>query len=145
MKRAVRYFFKALGYIFLAFFSYALAFSAIDIYNDFAYDKAILKHTPYGYVPVLHNPNDYGSWNTKVKSGDFVYVEDWTSAINGRIVFAKVKSKTYTGYINQEMLVETNINVYPIISVLLLCLILVLLMRKFYKLLIHRQIVLGKN
>lgn len=144
MRRAVRYFFKALGYSFLALFSYVLVFSAMDIYNDFAYDKAVLKHTPYGYVPVLHNPTDYTNWNTKVKSGDFVYVEDWTSAANGRIIFAKVKSRQYTGYINQEMLVEANINLFPIISVLLLSLIMFLLSRKFYKLL-HTQIVFSKN
>ena len=145
MKRLIRYVFKALGYIMLLVVVYSLSISALDIYNDFAYDKAILKHTPYGYTPLLENPKDYSSRVSNVKGGDFVYVEDWTSAINGRVVFAKVKSRLSTGYVNQDMLVETNINIKPIISVLLLGFIFIVLLKKFYNTFLHREIVLSKN
>ena len=141
MKRLVRYVFKALGIFLLLVFTYSLALSALDIYNDFAYDKAVMKHTPYGYTPLLEDPQDYGSWLGHVKSGDFVYVEDWTSAENGRVVFAKVKSKLSTGYVNQDMLVETNINVMPVISVLLLGLISVYWFRKLYLLLTQKPLI----
>jgi hypothetical protein len=140
MKRLIRYVFKALGILLLTAFTYSLALSALDIYNDFAYDKAILKHTPYGYTPILEDPHDYGSWLSRVKGGDFVYVEDWTSAVNGRVVFAKVKSKLNTGYINQDLLVETNINIIPIVSILLLGIIVVYWSRKLYNLFIHKPI-----
>ena len=118
------------GVLFIAV--YVLVNSSLDIYNNFAYDRAILKYTPYGYMPILSNPYDYHSEVANVKGGDFVYVEDWTSAYNGRIVFARVKSKLSTGYVNQEMLVETNINVKPVISVLLLSMMFVYLMKRFY-------------
>ncbi len=120
MRRAVRIFSKALGYIILGISTYALINSSLDIYNNFVYDKAVLRYTPYGYVPLLNDPNDYQSSNAEVKGGDFVYVENWESADNGRIVFAKVKSKLHTGYVNRRMLVEANLNVMPVISVLLL-------------------------
>ncbi len=140
MKRLLRYFFKALGIFLLICLTYSLALSALDIYNDFAYDKAVMKHSPYGYTPLLEDPNDYGSWLSHVKNGDFVYVEDWTSATNERIVFAKVKSKLQTGYVNQDMLVEANINVIPIFSVLFLGLIVIYWSRKLYNLVIHKFI-----
>lgn len=120
MRRAARIFSKALGYIILGISTYALINSSLDIYNNFVYDKAVLRYTPYGYVPLLNDPNDYQSSNAEVKGGDFVYVENWKSADNGRIVFAKVKSKLHTGYVNRRMLVEANLNVMPVISVLLL-------------------------
>jgi hypothetical protein len=94
----------------------------MDIYNNFAYDKAILKDSPYGWTPLLRDPQNYGSGDGMVLSGEFVYVEDWLSAYNQqtKIAFAKVKSKLKEGYVNRELLVETNINVKPIISALLL-------------------------
>lgn len=106
--------------------------SSLDIYNNFAYDKAVLRYTPYGYVPLLDNPNDYHSSNADVKGGDFVYVENWESADNGSVVFAKVRSKLSSGYVNRRMLVEANINVLPIFSVVMLSLILVFTVRKVY-------------
>lgn len=118
--------------MFLSFLTYALVNSSLDIYNNFAYDKAILKYTPYGYMPLLKNPYDYHSEVANIKGGDFVYVEDWTSAYNGRVVFAKVKSKLNSGYMNQDMLVETNINIMPIISVLMLSFMFVYTFKKFY-------------
>lgn len=141
MKRLIRYVFKALGFFLLLVFVYSLSISALDIYNDFAYDKAVMKHSPYGYTPLLEDPHDYSSWLSHVKSGDFVYVEDWTSAMNGRVVFAKVKSKLNTGYVNQEMLVETNINLIPILSVLLLGLISAYWFRKLYNLIIQKTLI----
>jgi hypothetical protein len=140
VKRVIQYVFKALGFFLLIVFTYSLALSALDIYNDFAYDKAVLKHTPYGYTPILENPHNYSSGLSYVKSGDFVYVEDWTSAVNGRIVFAKVKSKLNTGYVNQDMLVEANINVFPILSVLFLSLIVIYCIRKLYIIFIHKPL-----
>lgn len=145
MNRVIHLAFKALGNLMLIFLVYTLIISALDIYNDFAYDKAILKHSPYGYTPMLEDPNDYGSWQSKLKNGDFVYVEDWTSAVNGRVVFAKVKSKLNTGYVNQDLLVETNINVMPVFSVMLLGFIFTLLFRKFYNLYHRKEIVFSKN
>lgn len=108
--------------------------SALDIYNNFAYDKAILKDTPYGWTPLLRDPQNYGSGEGMVLSGEFVYVEDWLSAYNQktRISFAKVKSKLREGYVNKDLLVETNINVKPIISVLLLLGIFGYSMRKLF-------------
>lgn len=123
---------KALGLLLLVFAVYSLINSSLDIYNNFAYDKAILRETPYGYAPLLNNPYDYHSGDVNVKSGDFVYVEDWLSAYNGRVAFAKVKSKLNSGYINREMLVETNINVMPIVSVLLLSFIFIVTLKKLY-------------
>ena len=44
---------KALGIILLGIVTYALVNSSLDIYNNFAYDKAVLRNSPYGYVPML--------------------------------------------------------------------------------------------
>jgi hypothetical protein len=145
MRRVIRTLFKALKTAAIAVTAYVLVVSALDIYNDFAYDKAVLKHSPYGYVPLLENPHDYSSGVSDIKGGDFVYVEDWTSAINGRVVFAKVKSKLNTGYINQDMLVETNLNIKPVLAVLLLGFIFVYTLRKLYNLYHNKNIVLGEN
>ncbi|MGH2575252.1 MAG: hypothetical protein ACRDFC_06085 [Ignavibacteria bacterium] len=112
--------------------TYILANSALDIYNTFAYEKAIVKDSPYGYTPLLVSPNDYTSSEKKILSGEYVYVEDWLSAYNNKVVFAKVKSKLSEGYINKELLVQTNLNVRPIISVLLLSLILAFSTRKIF-------------
>ena len=120
----------------LALVIYVLLNSALDIYNNFAYDKAIVRESPYGFIPMLDNPANYTIANDQIKSGDFVYVEDWISGNNGRVIFAKVKSKLNEGYINRELLTQTNINVKPIISVLLLILILFLFIRKIF---IHIQ------
>lgn len=127
---------KALGLVFLFFIAQALVNSSLDIYNNFAYDKAILRSTPYGYVPLLQDPGNYQSASSEIKGGDFVYVENWESAKNGRIVFAKVRTKLNSGYVNNKMLVEANINVIPIFSVLLLGLMLFYSFRKIYQKLI---------
>jgi hypothetical protein len=114
--------FKILLGLLMFIISVILVNSAMDFYNNFAYDKAILKDTPYGWTPLLRDPQNYGSGEGMVLSGEFVYVEDWLSAYNQqtKIAFAKVKSKLREGYVNRDLLVETNINVKPIISVLLL-------------------------
>jgi hypothetical protein len=132
MRRALIIFFEALSVLLLAAIMYVLVNSSLDVYNNFAYDKAILRDTPYGYAPLLENPYDYNSGLKNVKSGEFVYVEDWLSAYNGRVVFAKVKSKLNSGYINRDMLVETNINIIPIISVLLLGFMFMYTLKKLY-------------
>lgn len=132
MKRVTLLILKALFFVVLFAVIYQMVNSSLDIYNNFAYDKAVLRYTPYGYVPLLDDPNDYHSSNADVKGGDFVYVENWESADNGSVVFAKVRSKLSSGYVNNRMLVETNINVMPIISVLMLSLILVFAIRKVY-------------
>ena len=132
MKSASLLILKALFFVILFSLIYQMVNSSLDIYNNFAYDKAVLRYTPYGYVPLLDNPNDYHSSNADVKGGDFVYVENWESADNGSVVFAKVRSKLSSGYVNNRMLVETNINVMPIFSVLMLTLILVFTVRKVY-------------
>ena len=132
MKRASLLILKALFFVILFSLIYQMVNSSLDIYNNFADDKAVLRYTPYGYVPLLDNPNDYHSSNADVKGGDFVYVENWESADNGSVVFAKVRSKLSSGYVNNRMLVETNINVMPIFSVLMLTLILVFTVRKVY-------------
>lgn len=115
---------------------YVLLNSSFDLYNNFAYDKAILRENPYGYTPLLKDVYNYHSAAKNIKSGDFVYVEDWISAYNGRVVFAKVRSKFDWGYINKDLLVETNINVLPVFSSLTLfvCFIILfrLLIRKIY-------------
>ena len=129
---------KALGIILLGIVTYALVNSSLDIYNNFAYDKAILRNSPYGYVPMLEAPDNYYKWKTNIKGGEFVYVENWESARNGRIVFAKVKSKLNTGYINNKMLVEANINVMPVFSVLALGVMFVITFRKIYNI-INRE------
>ena len=127
--------------IFIFFAVYVLVNSALDIYNNFAYDKAILRESPYGYSPLLEDPKNYGSTLVNIKSGDFVYVEEWLSAYNGRIVFAKVKSKLNSGYVNKDMLVQANINVKPIISVMLLSFMLVVMVKKLYNKMSLKQIV----
>ncbi|HMQ80009.1 MAG TPA: hypothetical protein PKE39_06680 [Ignavibacteria bacterium] len=132
MKRIALLVIKALFFVILFSLIYQMVNSSLDIYNNFAYDKAVLRYTPYGYVPLLDNPNDYRSSNADVKGGDFVYVENWESADNGSIVFAKVRSKLSTGYVNRRMLVEANINVMPIISVLILSFLIVFAVRKIY-------------
>lgn len=132
MRRVLSAIVKSFGLLLLVLITYVLCNSSLDIYNNFAYDKAILRDTPYGYAPLLQDPNDYHSGDVNVKSGEFVYVEDWLSAYNGRVVFAKVKSKLNTGYLNREMLVETNINVMPIVSVLLLSFMFVITLKKLY-------------
>ncbi len=123
---------KALFFLMLCAITYQMVNSSLDIYNNFAYDKAVLRLTPYGYVPLLQNPYDYKSGDSQVKGGDFVYVENWESADNGRVVFAKVKSKFHTGYVNNRLLVEANINVMPIVSVILLGFMMILLLRIFF-------------
>ena len=118
--------------VFLLLCVTVLVNSALDIYNNFAYDKAIIKDSPYGSAPLLANPKDYGSANSLIKSGDFVYVVDWLSAYENNIAFAKVKSKLKEGYINNKLLIETNINVKPLISLFFLMLILLYFSRKIY-------------
>jgi hypothetical protein len=145
LQRVLRNLFKALKAGVLVFTAYLLVISALDIYNDFAYDKAVLKHSPYGYIPLLENPADFGSSVSNIKNGEFVYVEDWTSAVNGRVVFAKVKQKLNTGYVNQDMLVEANINVFPIISILLLGAIIIYTLKKLHNFYHNRNIVFSKN
>lgn len=133
MARVSRYIFKALLVIFTVSFCIVLLNSAFDIYNDFAYDKAIVKESPYGHTPMLQNVNNYSSGSRFVKSGDYVYVEDWLSAHNGRIAFATVRSGFDRGYINREMLVETNINIMPVFSTLILLIITFVFFRNLIK------------
>jgi hypothetical protein len=111
---------------------FVLINSSLDIYNNFAYDKAILKDTPHGWTPFLQNPQDWGSANGIVLSGEFVYVVDWLSAYNNRVAFARVKSKLKEGYINRDLLVETNVNLKPIISVFFLSIIFAYTFKKLY-------------
>ncbi|MCC6866576.1 MAG: hypothetical protein IT280_10500 [Ignavibacteria bacterium] len=132
MKRTVVYVFKVFALIVFFAIVYQLVNSSLDIYNNFAYDKAVLRSTPYGYIPLLDNPFNYNSVNSNVKGGDYVYVENWESADNGRIVFAKVRSKLNTGYINNRLLVEANINIIPIFSVLMLFGIFTYILRKLF-------------
>jgi len=133
MTRGYRYFFKALFVAFTVSLFIVLLNSAFDIYNDFAYDRAILRENPYGYTPMLKNVNDYSSGSRFIKGGDYVYVEDWLSAHNGRIAFAKVRSKFDWGYINKDLLVETNINVLPVFSSLILIFMTVMILRSLIK------------
>lgn len=99
--------------------SVILISNSLDLYNIFVYENVYLKPTPYGYVPILENPSDYSSVVINVKGGSFLYVEDWTRAVNGKVVFAKIRTGLNEGFINQEMLVRTSINPYPIISFLM--------------------------
>lgn len=124
---------KILGYLTLIGLIYLLYFSLLDFYNNFAYDKAILKDSPYGFTPMLKDPKDMSSVNQTVKSGDYVYVVDWLSAYNSKVVFAKVKFGLKEGYINKDLLVEANFNVLPILSALILFAMLLLTVRKAYK------------
>lgn len=124
---------KSFTFVLTAGLIYILSFSALDIYNNFAYDKAILKDSPYGYTPMLSNPKDYSSMNNEIKSGEYVYVMDWLSAYNSKVVFAKVKSRFNEGYINKDLLVQANLNLNPIISSLLILMIFIFSARKAYK------------
>lgn len=134
MRKILNVFFKALLGLFIFIFTALLVNSAMDFYNNFAYDKAILKDSPYGWTPLLKDPQNYSSGDGMVLSGEFVYVEDWLSAYNQntRISFAKVKSKLKEGYVNRDLLVETNINVKPILSVLLLTGVFIYSARKLF-------------
>ena len=132
MKRVPLLILKALFFLMLFAVTYQMVNSSLDIYNNFVYDKAVLRLTPYGYVPLLQDPFDYKSAGAEVKGGDFVYVENWESADNGRVVFAKVRSKFSTGYVNNRLLVGANINVMPIVSVLLLGFMMFLTIKKIY-------------
>ena len=134
MRKILRLSFKALSVLLLFITALILMNSALDIYNNFAYDKAILKDSPYGYTPLLKDPQNYSSGESRILSGEFVYVEDWLSAYNQntRIAFAKVKSKLNEGYVNRDLLVQTNINVKPIISVLLLTFVFIYSARKLF-------------
>ena len=134
MRKLFRISFKTLMMLFLLVVSVVLMNSAMDIYNNFAYDKAILKDTPYGWTPLLEDPMDYSSGDGMVLAGEFVYVEDWLSAYNNntRIAFAKVRSKMKAGYINKELLVQTNLNIKPVVSALLLLIVFVYSARKLY-------------
>lgn len=116
---------KFIASIFLLGISVILINSSLDIYNNFAYEKAIIKQTPYGSTPLLQNPKDYTSADGFIKSGDFVYVVDWLSDYNGRIIFAKVKTKLKEGYINKDLLVKTNINLIPIFAILTVLIIII--------------------
>jgi hypothetical protein len=133
LKRGIGFLFKALLLLFLVFVTEALINSSLDIYNSFAYDKAILRYTPYGYVPLLNSPMDYRNSSSKVKGGEFVYVENWESADNGSVVFAKVRSKFSSGYVNKRMLVRANMNIMPVVSVLLLGTMFFFTIIKIYK------------
>lgn len=133
MSGPARYFFKALLVISLTAVCIILLNSSFDLYNDFAYDKAIVKDNPYGHTPLLQNVNNYSSSSSSVKGGDYVYVEEWLAAHNGRIAFSRVRSKFDWGYINREMLVETNINVLPVISTLILLMIVFFIVKNLVK------------
>ena len=144
-RKIFRFLSAGAGYFLLIITGIILFNSALDVYNNFAYEKAILKDSPYGLTPLLVNPKDYGSADGFVKCGDFVYVEDWVSAANGKIIFAKVRSRLREGYINKELLVSTHINLKPIIAVLLLCLMLVFITRKVFTKLSNHNIVFIEN
>lgn len=146
MKQVMLKALKALLFSILVLIIIQLVNSSLDIYNNFAFDKAVMRTSPYGYIPLLNNPNNYSESNAEIKGGDFVYVENWESADNGSVVFAKVRSKFSSGYVNNRLLVETNINVMPVFSVIMLLLITAAAARKVY-LLIHKdhKIVFSKN
>jgi hypothetical protein len=107
--------------------------STLDVYNNFAYDKAVVRDSPYGSTPLLTNPGDFKSADGQMKNGDYVYVVDWLSAYENKIPFAKVKSKLKEGFINNRLLVETNLNIKPVISVLLLVSLMIYFTRKIFK------------
>ncbi len=134
MRKLLRISFKTFMALCILIVSVVLMNSALDIYNNFAYDKAILKESPYGWTPLLSDPQDYSSGDGMILSGEYVYVEDWLSAYNQstRIAFAKVKSKLKEGYVNKELLVETNLNIKPIISAFLLLIVLAYSARRIY-------------
>jgi len=132
IRKYFSYFFKFIGFLFLVLVLYILSNSALDIYNNFAYEKAILVENPYGYAPLLQDPKFYTSGTKDVLCGEYVYVKDWLSAYNGDIIFAKVRYKLNEGYINRDLLVETNINIKPIFSVLCLLFMFVYSFKKLY-------------
>lgn len=132
VRKILNYSIEGLKIIILFLFVWVLLNSALDIYNNFAYDKAILRDSPYGGVQMLGDPRNFSSSQGYIRSGEYVYVEDWLSAVNGRVEFAKVRSKLKQGYINKDLLVQTNINLMPIVSILLLCFIFYLYSRKLY-------------
>lgn len=125
--------FKALACMLFAVVIFILINSALDLYNDFTYDRAILKDSPYGYTPILQDPKDYSSMNSEIRSGEYVYVVDWLSASNTRVVFAKVKSKFKEGYVNKDLLVQANMNINPVLSSMLLLTIFIFSAVKAYK------------
>jgi hypothetical protein len=133
MRKKTKILFNSLRFTLLLALVYFLFNSALDVYNNFAYDKAILKDSPYGYSPMLLNPRDYSSINHEIRSGEYVYVMDWLSAYNSRVVFAKVKSKLDEGYVNKDLLVQANMNVNPLVSSILLIMILIFSVRRVYK------------
>jgi hypothetical protein len=124
--------FKALLVLIIFCTLVILVNSALDIYNTFAYDKAIIKDSPYGYTPLLRDPNNFMSSQGRMLSGEFVYVEDWLSAYHNHVAFAKVKSKLKEGYINKDLLVETHLNIKPMISVIVLLLMLIYSLKRFF-------------
>jgi hypothetical protein len=132
MKFFLKILFKAVFISIVCIIIYKAFNSSIDIYNNFAYDRAITRNTPYGYIPLLNDYNNYSDYDYKIKGGDYVYVENWQAASNGKIIFAKVRSQFNSGYINNRLLVGANINVVPIVSVLLLIFLSVILIRKVY-------------
>lgn len=115
--------------------------SALDIYNTFAYDKAIVKDSPYGSVPMLEDPKVWNNYTTSIHSGDFVYVEDWLCAYNNNISFAKVKSKLNSGYMNQDLLIPVALNIKPVISVFILSILLFIVTFKIIRKFINYNIV----
>jgi len=133
MRKRSKILLNCLGCILILSLVYVLSYSTLDIYNNFAYDKAILKDSPFGYTPMLKDPGDYSSMNNEIRSGEYVYVVDWLSAYNSRVVFAKVKSKLDEGYVNKDLLVQANLNINPVVSLSLLLTILILSIRKAYK------------
>ena len=128
-----RLIFNILAFTAFAGVSSILISSALDLYNNFAYDRAVLRDSPYGYTPLLSDPKDYSTASREIRSGDYVYVVDWLSAYNSRVVFAKVKSRLSEGYINKDLLVQTNINILPVLSSVILLTILILSLRITYK------------
>ena len=132
MKKIKSFFLKFFEFLFLGIVTFILIRSSLDIYNNFAYDRAIIKDSPYGYTPLLKDPLNYTNINKDIYSGEYVYVVDWLSAYNGKVAFAKVKSRLEEGYVNKELLVETHLNVKPIISIILLIFIFTFLMNKSY-------------
>ncbi|RPI13245.1 MAG: hypothetical protein EHM58_18835 [Ignavibacteriae bacterium] len=139
--RIVILFIKASFGVVMLMLAFVLFRSALDIYNTFAYDKALVKDSPYGSVPMLEDPKNWRDNITDVKSGDFVYVEDWLVAYNNRVSFAKVKSKLNSGYMNQDLLVHAKTNIKPVISVIILSILLIVVSYKIIKKFINYNIV----
>lgn len=132
--------FSCFFYCFLIFSFPVLTNSLLDFYNNIAYGKAIIRETPFGSVPLLKSPADFQSSETLVKSGDFVYIVDKISAYEQNIVFSKVKSKLKEGYVNSEMLVETEVNVKPFLSAILTIIILLFFSKKIYYYYFNRSV-----